>query len=227
MLGQLQIVPGRWNRVKETCLGGHKLLQACIDPEGFLGESRMKYTLRRLRRAGAVRTILPRGFECPAWLEATGLRTIDWAPFLRAQSPELALEALRRQDIAPERATVALCGKKVDRDMTQAACTLCAKVRHLVIAVPEGGETLAHWLRWEFGVPILPMQESAEIAMCFQPPTEERGGEPTLELYGRQPNLLGITLAAPALSEEQRENLDVLSVLWEWGELSRDGLKFT
>lgn len=227
MLGQLQIAPGRWNRVEESRLCGRTLLRASIDPEGFLGEARMRHTMRKLHRAGVIRTLLPREWDCPSWLESTGLRTVDPGPFLRAQSPELTLEVLRRQDFSPEQATVALCGRRADREMAQAACVLCGRVRHLVIDAPEGGEKLAHWLRWEFGIPILPVREPAQLAVRFQKQTKERDREPVLELYGRRPDLYGITLTMPDLPEEQRSDLDLLSVLWEWGELKKGSLKFT
>ena len=53
----------------------------------------------------------------PPVLEAFGLRRVDPENFVRAQSVPLALEALARQGVAPDRATVALRGVRADREM--------------------------------------------------------------------------------------------------------------
>ena len=88
------------------------------------------------------------------------------------------------------------------------------------------GEELARWLRGEFGVPILPRREGGQAALCFHP-DGARGEEPTLELYGHAPDLAGLSLSAPHLGEGDREDLDLLAALYEFGRLNKEELKIT
>jgi len=110
--------------------------------------------------------------------------------------------------------------------MARAAAELCPKVRHLVVDAPSGGEELARWLRWEFGMPVLPPGEAGEVALRFQPdrPCLE---EVSLELYGSDPWLGGASLTAPALEGEDRGDLPLLAALWEGGRLDRKDIKIT
>lgn len=226
MVGQLQFYPGARGRVEEERLYGLPVIRVRVDPDGWLGPRRLDRAGRRLAGRGAVRTLLPQGFEDGCWLARSGLRRVDPAPFLQAQSHALALEALRRQDRDPERAAVALCADRADRAMAQAAARLCRRVRHLVIDAPRGGDRLAHWLRWEFGVAVLPVGEEAQVTLKFQPVDVAVPGQP-LELYGHRPELGGIRPTVPALLEQEREDLELITLLWEWRKLGEDDLKFT
>ena len=133
---------------------------------------------------------------------------------------------LERLGLAPDRATVALRGRRADRDMARTAAELCQRVRRLVVDAPSGGEELAVWLRREFGLPILPPGEEGHAALCFQEgcPRREEGA---LELYGPRPGLAGLTLSAPGLSVEDREDLPLLAALWEGGRLDPGAVKIT
>lgn len=226
MLGQLKFdVRGRGRAERDT-LYGLPVLRARADPAGWLGEYRLKKAGRSLEKQGVLRTLVPAGFGRWELLEGYGLRPVDPVPLLRAQSASLALEALERQGVAPDRATVALRGLRADREMARAAAELCPKVRRLIISAPRGGLELANWLRWEFGVPILPQEERGQVALRFQP--EGAGDDDrTLKLYGPTPDLAGLTLAAPGLSEEDQTDLPLLAALWEGGKLGKDALKIT
>jgi hypothetical protein len=146
--------------------------------------------------------------------------------FVRNQSATLALELLERRDVPPDRAVVALRGARADRDMARTAAALCQEVRSLVVDAPRGGEELANWLRREFGIPVLPPGEGCHAALCFHPDCPRREGE-ALELYGPRPRLAGLALSAPRLAEEDRENLPLLSALWEGGKLGPEDIKIT
>lgn len=226
MLGRLEF--GRLKRkdIQVETLYGLLVLRARTDPTGWLGEHRLKRAGRALERGGAMRTLVPPEFARWDLLEPYGLSPVDPVPFLRAQSAPLALGALERRGVAPDRATVALRGRRVDPAMARAAVQLCPRVRRLVIAAPRGGERFAHWLRWEFGVPVLPAEEKGQVALCLQPC--ERVEEATiLRLYGPEPELAGLRLRVPELAEGDREDLFLLSALWEGGCLGRNALKIT
>lgn len=220
MVGQLVLSPRGRGRAEAGSLYGLKVLRAEADPEGFWAGHRLSRAGRGLRLGGAVRVLVPAGFSGWPVLERFGLRPVDPAAFVRAQSVPLALEALERQGVAPDRATVALRGQRADREMLRTAAQLCPKVRRLVVDAPQGGGELAKWLRREFGVPILPREEPGEAALVFQPGPVPRETA-CLELYGPRPSLAGLTLTAPALAEEDRADLPLLAALWEGGRLGR------
>lgn len=225
MLGRLEFARGGWGKGEIADLYGLRVLHARADPEGLLGRQRVRRAGRALRRGGVVRALLPRQFGDWALLEELGLRPVLPDRFLKAHAPVLTVEALRRGDVDPRRATVALSGPRTDGELARAALALCPEVRRLVIAAPDG-EKLARRLREEFGVPVLPPEVPAQLDLRFRPGGAERG-ERRLELYGRTPDLAGLTLSAPALAGEEREDLSLLSLLWEWRKLDTEGLKFT
>ena len=51
--------------------------------------------------------------------------------------------------------------------------------------------------------------------------------EGALELYGPRPGLAGLTLSAPGLAGEDREDLPLLATLWEGGRLDPGAVKIT
>lgn len=226
MIGQLTLEERGSGKPRREELYGLPVLRAGADPEGWLGERRLRRAGRALHRGGIVRALAPEQFGRWEVLRACGLSPVDPVPFLRAQCTPLTLEALERRGLDPERAVVALRGLRADREMVRAAVELCPRVRRLVISAPRGGRELAAWLRREFGVPILPEEERAPVAVRFHP-AGERAEETGLALYGPHPDLAGLTVQAPALAREDRAHLPLLAVLWEEGRLERGGLKIT
>lgn len=226
MIGQVKYVPGgrgggEWGR-----LYGLPVLRTRTDPEGWLGEGRLRRAGRTLQRGGVLRTLVPGAFDHWPLLAAYGLSPVEPEPLVRAAGDELALEALRRQGVDPDRATVALRGLRADPDMARTAALLCPRVRHLIITAPQGGERLALWLRREFGIPVLPQEEGGQVGLYFSPGA---GGEETvrLTLYGPEPDLAGLALSVPELAEEDRSDLPLLSALWQGGRLEKGDLKIT
>ena len=226
MLGQLIFTPGGRGKTAPGRLYGLNVLRSEVDRTGFWGERRLRRAGRGLRRRGVLRVLTAPDFDGWSLLTAAGLRPVEPEGFVRGQSVPLALAALERQGLAPDRATVALRGLRADRDMVRTAVQLCSRVRRLVIDAPRGGAELAERLRREFGVPVLPGGERGALALSFQagcPAPEEEA----LELYGSRPGLAGLTLSAPGLEEEDREDLPLLAALWEGGRLARKDIKIT
>ena len=228
MLGQLVFDGGR-SRPKQALLYGLPVLRCQTDPEGFWGERRLKRAGRSLCAGGAVRALVPAGFDRWPLLLKLGLRPVDPGAFLRAQAAPLAASLLERQGLAPDRATVALRGRRADGEMLRAALALCPRVRRLTISAPQGGEELAAWLRREYGLPILPADAPAQAALLLQPGTEPEDANPcpALTLFGPEPDLAGLRLSAPDLAPTDREDLPLLSALWEGGRLGPEQLKIT
>ena len=224
MLGQLILTPRGRGKTEKCRLYGLPVLRAEVDRSGFWGERRLRRAARALRRDGVGRVLAP-GDLLPL-LKELGLRRVDPEPLLRAQSAALALAALERRGLAPDRAVVALRGTRADRDLLRAAEELCPKVRGLVIDAARGGRELARWLRREYGVPILPEGEQGQAALVFQAGCPRRE-EVSLELFGPRPRLAGLTLTAPGLEEGDREDLSLLAALWEGGRLRPEDIKIT
>ncbi len=226
MIGQLVTVPGGRGRAEPGRLYGLSVLRAEADPAGFWGERRLRRAGKGLRRGGVLRVLVPGDFDLWPALAPLGLRPVEVDAFVRNQSAALALELLERRDVPHDRAVVALRGARADRDMARTAAALCREVRGLVVDAPRGGEELAGWLRREFGIPVLPPGEGCHAALCFHPDCPRREGE-ALELYGPRPRLAGLALSAPRLAKEDRENLPLLSALWEGGKLGPEDIKIT
>lgn len=226
MIGQLVVTPGGRGRLEPGRLYGLSVLRGAVDPSGFWGERRLRRAGKGLRRGGVLRVLVPGDFDCWPALVPFGLRPVEVDAFVRKQSVPLTLELLERRGLAPDRATVALRGLRADRDMVRTAEQLCRRVRRLVVDAPRGGEELAAWLRREFGVPVLPPGEGCHAALRFHPDCPREEGA-VLELYGPRPRLAGLTLSAPRLGEGDREDLPLLSALWEGGKLGPDDIKIT
>lgn len=228
MLGQLVFDGGRGGP-RRALLYGLPVLRCQADPEGFWGERLLKRAGRSLCAGGAVRALVPAGFDRWPLLLKLGLRPVDPGAFLRAQAAPLAASLLERQGLAPDRATVALRGRRADGEMLRAALALCPRVRRLTISAPQGGEELAAWLRREYGLPILPADAPAQAALLLQPGTEPEDANPcpALTLFGPEPDLAGLRLSAPDLAPTDREDLPLLSALWEGGRLAPERLKIT
>lgn len=224
MLGQLILTPRGRGNPKIVRLYGLTVLRSEADRSGPWGERRLRRAGRALRREGVMRVLAPE--DLLPLLEGLGLRRVDPDPFVRAHSAPLALAALERLGLAPDRAAVALRGLRADRDMLRAAEELCPKVRSLIIDAPRGGRELARQLRREHGVPILPEGERGQAALIFQAGCPRRE-EVSLELFGPLPRLAGLTLTAPKLEGGDREDLPLLAALWEGGQLRPEDIKIT
>lgn len=226
LIGQLILSPQGRGKTEPGRLYGLSVLRGVVDPSGFWGERRLCRAGKGLRRGGALRVLVPGDFEQWPLLRRFGLRPVEPEGFVRAQSVPLTLKLLERRGMAPDRAVVALRGLRADWDMARTAARLCQRVRGLVVDAPRGGEELASWLRWEFGIPVLPPGETCHASLRFYADCP-RPEEEALELYGPRPGLAGLTLSAPGLEEADREDLPLLSALWEGGKLGPDDIKIT
>ena len=226
MLGELVYCAGGDGRPRRQERYGLTVLRAEVRPGGWGQAGRLKRAARRLARLGVRRVLVPEGFCRWELLSLWGLEPVDPAPFLRACAGGLALAALRREGIPPQKGTVALRGRRVERDMVRAAEFLCPRVRDVAVSAPVGGGELAAWLRREFGAPIRPDRGDIPAAVCFDG-TGALEGRRVLTLFGPEAGLAGIRLRASALEPEDREKLPLMAALWESGRGERLGLEFT
>lgn len=226
MIGQLTWGKQKKVRGERAELYGLPVLRVQLDPEGWLGPRRLRRAGAVLHRGGVMRTLIPRDFENWGTLRDCGLKKIDPIGFIRAQSELLTLSAVEKQGVALDRAVITLRGPRTDWELTRTALALCPKVRYLTIDAARGGEELANRLRWEFGMPLYPREERPTVAVSFGP-VEERPAGMNLHLYGDSPDLAGLSIKAPALSQEDQFDLPLLTVLWEEGRLASENIRIT
>lgn len=177
---------------------------------------RLRRTERTLLRAGVGRVVLPQTFPYLELLQH--LRPVDPIPFWRGTADVLALGALKRAGIPPDRGLVALSAPRLCPELREAAQRLCPYMRGLLIDVPGHGEDYARWLHDQFGLPISPPVLKADVTVAFGP-GGGRWGQ-VLELYGPQPNLAGLTITAPELDLPADCAPQLLTLLWEQGWLT-------
>ena len=193
------------------------------EPPG-LPRWRLEWRLRRaegaLLKAGAGRVLLPEGFPYAAMLR--GLKPVDSLPFWRAVADRLALRALERAGVKPQRGRVALSAPRLCPELRQAAERLCPAVKGLVIDVPGVGQDYARWLHLRFGLPVSPPSAGAEVTVAFGPGGGRWGT--ALELYGERPDLAGLTVSAPGMDLPEEGASQVLALLWEQGAVDRETL---
>lgn len=224
LLGQLVFSPDGREQAERQNLYGLSVLQIRVRPGGWREKGRLRRGGKRLAQGGVRRVLVPQGFDQWPVLERWGLSGIDPVPFLRFYAPQIVLAALKRRGIHPQKAAVALRGRKVDRDMARAAQLLCPLVRQVAISAPQGGEELSLWLRREYGLPVQPDGAEMSLAVYFD---GEGAGEEDLLLWGAAPQLGEVIPQAQGLVPGDRQDLYLLSALWETGKIGKFELEFT
>ena len=187
-----------------------------------LPEWRLEWRLRRAERellaANVGRVVLRAGY--PYGDRLRRLHTVDPLPFLRETADLLALAALDAQSVPHRRGTVALSAPRLCAEMERTAERLCPMVRGLLIDAP-GGEDYARYLQAKFGLPVTPPSAGAEVTAAFGPGGGRWGR--CLELYG-QAKLGGLSISAEGLELPEDCRDQVLTLLWERGEVKREQL---
>ena len=229
MVGILELTEGRGRPAAERIsLLGLELLRVRVPardkPGGGRLERRVDRGAKLLAKAGTRRALTAAGF--PFWdvLARRGLEPVDPGPFCQAHAAPLALAALEKLGVAPERASVSLWAPSASAPLLRAAELLCPRVRLLSVDVPGEGEALASWLWREFGAAVPAPGRRAHAGLWFGP----GGGaaDTVLRLYGPAPDLAGLAPAPPAaVAETALDPLPVTALLWEAGRL--DGRKIT
>lgn len=226
MVGWLTWSGERRVRAREEGLLGLPVLRVGLWGEERGLEKRMGRCARLLERSGVRRVLTPPGF--PGWpaLAGRGLSPVETAPLCRALAARLVSAQLARRDVPPDRAVAALAGDGVSPAMIRAAEELCPRVRTLIIAAP-GGEELARYLRWEYGLPVLEPDSRVrpQVTACFSPGPWGRG-ETVLRLWGERPDLAGLALVPPA-APAGTEPAALAALLWEEGRLEEKEIEIS
>ena len=204
MLGWIRFEHRRRLRLEREDLLGLPVWALRLPEQAWGLERRLAKGARRLVSQGVTRVLVPPGFAWWNILEKCGLRPVDPGALRTALVPLWTGHVLAQMGIPPEQATVALTGPRETQAMVRAARALCPLVRSLVICVPGEGE-LAHQLRREFGIPVLPPRSARpHVAISFDPEAQLPGTAFTL---------------ADAPLPDGCEPMPLLCALWECGKL--------
>ena len=178
MYGLLEWNENRPKRVmiEETAILRVPFLRVSVPrggPEG-LTRRRLAWALRRCRKLGVMRWVLPEGFPYGAVLEKQGLRPISTLPLRRALAADWAGAELAARGIGLSGAQVAVTGDTLTGEMVRTVTELSLRHRYVLLSVPRGGEELSRRLRREFGVsvqlnPSREELEKAAILVAFSP----------------------------------------------------------
>lgn len=223
MVGRIRYLreKGRGSGEPEYLCGLTVLTLTLYEPSG-LSPGRLERRLERLertfRKAGVSRVILPDGFPYAGRLH--GLHPVTPLTFYRAVADLLAVEWLRLHGISPEQGRVALAGNRLCPELEEAARRLCRRVRRVCIQVPgEEGEVFALLLQREWGLPVMPAGEPADVTLSFG----GTGGD--LRLWGEAPDLGGLELRAEGLDLPDEPVPQLMALLWERGSLRREDIR--
>lgn len=186
-------------------------------------QRRLRRAARLLVRSGCRRVLTAPDFDGWPILEEAGLRRVEPGSLCAALAPRLALAWLERASIPPERSTVALAGRRVDRALFEAAAALAPQVRRLAVEVPGGeGADLLACLGREYGLPALEGRTGAAVTLCFSGAAGEGSGQ--LVLWG-DVRLDGLILAGKSPLPPELDRLPLLELLWEEGVYKADEIQ--
>lgn len=195
-------------------IGGVWFAVAVLPRSGFLAAYRRGRLLRRLRRQGIVRCVLPSSLTAEA--ERYGLHGVAVEGLRLALLPQLLdmQGDLRRK-------TAVLRAEYVSPAVYRAAAVLAGRARYLALEVERGGEELARQLRQRFGLCTGRVGEPA-VTVSFS-------GMPQGEVIclGQDcQRFQQITYALPeGLLEPWPVSEQLLAVLFEAGEIKKEQIR--
>lgn len=206
-------VPRKGKREKSVLLRERSILHmrvCCAEiqkgprtPESVL-RRRVRDAVKRLRKAGVSRVVLPEDFSWADLLERQGLTPVSTLPLRRALAADWVRWSLRERGVPAAQARVAVAAESMTGEVARTVTDLALRHRYVLLSVPYGGEELSHRLRREYGVSLLlapsrEQLEGADAVLLFAARTDLRGGG-VLPLYDESAPLPPVALP-PALED--------------------------
>lgn len=206
-----------------------EILRTARTPEAVL-RRRVTTALKRLRKAGVDRLVLPEEFPFGDLLEKLELQPVSTVPLRQALAADWVRWLLAERDTASAR--VAVSAERLTGEVVRTVTELALRYRYVLLDLPHGGEELCRNLRREYGIsllmgPSVEQMEEAEALVLFAPRADCRAPA-ALRLYDEGMPLPPLSLP-PALEEKlppgvQRGQL--LAVLRESGVLRAGQIAF-
>ena len=204
-----------WRGAGERCgarekrLDGVRFLAVGIRRgDGLRAVWSLRTAARTLERYGVTQAVFPRGFSAYERFAARGIVPVDVRPLREAAAVAIARRVMAQQEIAPRRATVALCAARVTRAYAAAAETLAADTRYLQLCTAQGADIVlcfddAAEISAARGI-VLPLG-AASLRVTY-------GGERAEKCGGEPEQLLAAWYASLALRAEE---ICVKRVAWD------------
>lgn len=225
MLGRI-VWRERPTELERVEVEGLPILQGGFPKSGWFYRARLGRYLKKLRRQGVRRMLVPEEFSGWEVAKKQGISPVNSISFLRKFSGDFLVFALKKRGYDPGKCAVALRGTRVGRDMIEAADRLVFQVRDICISAPHGGESLQNLLRQEWGLAVHPDGERVEGVIRFDSGGGAEGAV-VLSLFGSHPQLGGVVVDPLRFSQfSEEERLQLLTVLWESGKIGREKLEF-
>lgn len=165
-----------WRGAGESCAARKKrfsgvcfLAVGLRQGDGLRAVWSLRRAARTLERHGIRQAVLPADFAAYEIFAVRGIEPVDVRPLRAAAAAAIVRRAMLQENIAPQRATVALCGARVTRAYAAAAESLARSTRYLQLCTAHGGWELAQRLCSSLGAaaPVLRRPEGAEVVLCF------------------------------------------------------------
>ena len=185
-----------------VCCG--EILRTERTPEAVLCR-RTAAALKRMKRKGVNRLILPEDFPCAALLERMDLQPVSTAALRQALAVDWVRWDLTRRGKEGPSTRVAVAADRLTGEVARAITELALQYRYVLLDLPYGGEELSRRLRREYGVSLLvnPSVEQlgeAEVLVLFAPRPECRAAR-ALRIYDEGVPLPPLSIP-PALEEQ-------------------------
>jgi len=199
-----------------------EILRTEKTPEVVL-RRRVSAAVKRLRKLGASRVVLPREFTCWRELEQGGLHPVSTLPLRQALAADWVGWLLNRQGVSPAGSRVAVAADRLTGEVVRTVTELALRHRYILLDLTYGGEELCRQLRRGYGVslqlnPSARQIAEAEALVQFDP-RRECHCRVTLHLYEERDPLPPLVLP-PVLEERLPLGADrgqMISVLRESG----------
>ena len=176
---------------------------------GFAARRSARRSARLLARRGVREAVFPAEYPFCELFARRGVQPVSPVPLYRATAGEILRACLVQERLDPADAPVAFAAARVTAELARAVWESAGSVRHLTLAVNEGGEALALALRRELGAAVRLAPHGAEtdaaVTLCFdEGPRPARGT--VLPLYSpalRVQYALPENIAAPGCAENE------------------------
>ena len=196
------------------------ILRTARTPEPVL-RRRVTAALKRLRKLGVDRLVLPEEFPFGDLLEKLELQPVSTVPLRQALAADWVRWRLGERGTASAR--VAVSAERLTGEVVRTVTELALRYRYVLLDLPHGGEELCRNLRREYGIsllmgPSVEQMEEAEVLVLFEP-RPDCCAPAALRLYDEEMPLPPLALP-PALEERLPAGVrrgQLLAVLREAG----------
>lgn len=206
MFGYVSVRPAE----EKLSLRGARFCMAEVEAgSGLAARLSARRAARQLAGRGVKEAVFPADYPLCAVLAKRGVQPVSPVTLYRATAGAILRFCLAQQKQEPADSSVAFAAARVTAELTRAVWESADSVRHLTLAVDEGGEELAFALRRELGVAARVIPRSAipdaAVTLCFDEGARPARGE-FLPLYSpalRVQYAVPEEIAAPGCAENE------------------------